>query len=277
VRGFFTQVRNFFRFGLSPLQQTHSRYFSIEIKNKFERLLEYRIRHVDYFVQALMHRSYLPFLDQPAVQSNERLEFLGDSVLNTVIAEYLYKTYPYKEEGELTVMRSRVVNRNALVQFAKQIHLRDFLFMSSSAAQAGEKGADTIHADAFEALIGAIYLDGGYDAAQRFVIRQLREAVTNGLSFTTDANFKSALLEYSQGKGMGVPRYAVMKEEGPDHDRTFTISVSIENKSIGIGSGKNKKFAEQSAAESALAFLKQHDKEKPSIHSNNDNYHDNTE
>jgi ribonuclease-3 len=221
-----------------------------------------------------MHRSYLPFLEHPAVQSNERLEFLGDSVLNTVIAEYLYRMYPDKEEGELTVMRSRVVNRKALVQFSKQIQLREFLFLSSSAAQAGEKGADTIDADAFEALIGAIYTDGGFHAAKQFILRQLHRAIENGLSFTTDANFKSALLEYAQGRGFGIPWYSVVKEEGPDHDRTFTVCVILENKSIGTGTGKNKKLAEQSAAESALASIKQSEKNKPTTTPTIENYHE---
>lgn len=218
-------------------------------------MLKYRIRDRGLFLQAVVHRSYLQFIEIPDLQSNERLEFLGDSILNMVVAERLFTMYPDAEEGELTVMRARLVNRKALVTYAKKIHLRDFLLLSNSAAQATEKGSDTILADAYEAVIGAMYLDGGLEEAKRFVYRQLTSALNEGTLQETDDNYKSALLEYAQANGRSLPRYVITKEEGPDHDRTFTVEVTLGEGPSGVGTGKNKKQAEQAAAEHALAQL----------------------
>lgn len=203
----------------------------------------------------MLHRSYAQFVNTPGMQSNERLEFLGDSVLNMVVAERLFAAYPRAEEGELTVLRARLVNRKALVTYAKQIHLRDFLLLSNSASQAAEKGSETIVADAYEAVIGAIYLDGGLEEARQFVNRQLVSALEEGLLQETDENYKSALLEYAQANGKAIPRYTILKEEGPDHDRTFTVEATIGEGLSGVGTGKNKKEAEQAAAENALHLI----------------------
>ncbi len=248
-------VQNFFR--TAPAIPAHSLselYSKIDFK-RFESVLQCRIRTKSLFFQAVLHRSYLQFADTQEIQSNERLEFLGDSILNMVVAERLYMLYPDAEEGDLTIMRARLVNRKALVCYAKQIHLRDFLLLSNSASQTAEKGADTILADAYEAVIGAVYLDGGLNEAKRFVERQLTSALREGALQEADENYKSALLEYAQSKGISVPHYTIMKEEGPDHDRTFTVEVSIGDGKSGIGIGKNKKEAEQAAAQHALSLL----------------------
>ncbi len=218
--------------------------------------LGYRIRNRSLFVQALIHRSYLQQTNQHG-QSNERLEFLGDSILNLVVGEYLYRRFPDSDEGELTKLRSRLVNRKALVAYSKSIDLSSFILMSPSAAQSLGKGSDTIVADTYEAIIAAIYLDGGFDAAKRFVERQLNEALHKQTVITSDENYKSMLLEYAQANGLGVPRYSIVKEEGPDHDRTFTVVVSLNSKKSGTGVGKNKKEAEQAAASMALEQLQE--------------------
>jgi ribonuclease-3 len=127
--------------------------------------------------------------------------------------------------------------------------------MSPSAAQATGKGSDTIIADTYEALIAAIYLDGGYKAAKKFIERQVLAALKSGSVVTDDENYKSMLLELAQANGWGVPRYSVIREEGPDHDRTFTVEVMLNNARRGVGKGKNKKEAEQSAAGEALSSL----------------------
>ena len=214
--------------------------------SRFQQLTGYSITNQGIFVLALLHRS---FLQRPGERdrSNERLEFLGDSVLNLVVAEYLYHGFPLAEEGELTKIRSRLVNRNA-----KEIHLMDFIFMSSSAAQSIGKGYDTIIADTYEAVIAAIYLDGGYGEAKKFVERQVLAAIKSGTVVTEDENYKSILLEYAQARGLGVPRYVISKEEGPDHDRTFTVDVFLNSVRLGSGTGKNKKEAEQAAASKAV-------------------------
>lgn len=218
--------------------------------------LRFNIRNRDLFVQALVHRSYLQQTNQHG-QSNERLEFLGDSILNLIVGEYLYHHFPNSDEGELTKVRSRLVNRKALVAYSKSINLSNFILMSQSAAQALGKGSDTIVADTYEAIIAAVYLDGGYAEAKKFVERQLVEALQNRTVITSDENYKSMLLEHAQANGLGVPRYTIVKEEGPDHDRTFTVEVSLSNRKCGTGIGKNKKEAEQAAASKALEMLQE--------------------
>jgi ribonuclease-3 len=149
------------------------------------------------------------------------------------------------------------VNRKALVAYSKSINLSKFILMSASAQASMGKGSDTIVADTYEAIIAAIYLDGGYAEAKKFVERQLTEALHKKTVITSDENYKSMLLEYAQANGFGVPRYMIVKEEGPDHDRTFTVEVSLGGKKSGEGVGKNKKEAEQAAAMQALELVQE--------------------
>ena len=222
---------------------------------EFERLIGYRIGDTDLFIHALMHRSSLQ-QRHPSSASNERLEFLGDSILNLIVGEYLYHHFPRAEEGELTKMRSRLVNRRALAAYANEIRLSDFILTSPSASGSLGKGRDTIAADSFEAVIAALYLDGGFSAARGFVERRVLGALKDGDVATADDNYKSMLLEFAQAKGLGTPRYTIVHEEGPDHDRTFTVDVSLGSASKGTGSGKNKKEAEQAAAGEAFNRLR---------------------
>jgi ribonuclease-3 len=218
---------------------------------RFQQLLGCTIHNKELFVQALLHRSFLQRMGHVG-PSNERLEFLGDSILNLVVAEHLFHRFPTAEEGELTRLRSRLVNRKALAAYGKEFGLYDFILMSESAAHSGTKGSDTIVADTYEAVIAAIYLDSGYEEAKRFVQRQVLSAVEKGVIVTEDENYKSILLEFAQARGLGIPRYTTVKQEGPDHDRTFTVEVMLGNRCKGVGSGKNKKEAEQAAARAAL-------------------------
>ncbi|HUN66110.1 MAG TPA: ribonuclease III [Bacteroidota bacterium] len=222
---------------------------------RLEATLGYNICHPQLFSEALSHRSYLQLPGNEHILSNERMEFLGDSVLNLTVAEYLYRHHLLAPEGELTKVRARLVNRKALVLYARELKLGDFLLMSPSASQVGGKGMETILADAFEAVIGAIYLDGGFPYAQEFVRTIIHNALEKGLISMDDDNFKSRLLEYAQAEGFGPPRYLTVNEEGPDHDRTFTVEVWIGNSRRGVGKGKNKKDAEQAAAEQGLQQL----------------------
>jgi ribonuclease-3 len=229
---------------------------------KFEEALQYRPCKWKLFLQALIHRSYLPFIDEQW-DSNERLEFLGDAILNFVVAEYLFKTYPDMEEGNLTKLRSRLVNRRILAQRSKDLHLSDFLLVSTSAAQSIDSGSESIIADAFESIVGAIYLDGGFPAVKRFIYTALLKNPDVLNSIMTDDNYKSTLLEYAQARSLGIPHYSVTLEEGPEHDRRFTVEVSIGVHSCGSGFGRSKKEAEQSAAANALEH----------IHQNIENFH----
>ena len=223
--------------------------------NQLQSALRYSVRNKDLFVRAVIHRSFIPVSHIEGLASNERMEFLGDSVLNFVIAEHLFGKYPEKEEGELTILRARLVNRKALAFYAKEIDLRRFLITHTNSAGVHEKGFDTILSDAYEAVIAALYLDGGMDVARNFILERLQSALNNGYLKVSDQNFKSELLELSQAKGKGIPRYQTMKEEGPDHDRTFTVQVLVGNDPFGTGVGKNKKEAEQAAAEEAIGKL----------------------
>jgi ribonuclease-3 len=222
---------------------------------RLEGTIGHHIRQRELFVEALLHRSYLQYQDLQGQKSNERLEFLGDSVLNLIVGEYLYSHYPEAEEGDLTKLRSRLVSRKALSAYSRQLNLEEFMFVSSSAAQSLERGGESILADAYEAVIAAIYLDAGYGAARRFVERQVLGALKSGIVATTDENYKSILLEHAQAHGMGAPRYSIVKEEGPDHDRTFTVEVVVGDEPCGIGVGKTKKEAEQAAAMQAVEKL----------------------
>ncbi|MDI6767335.1 MAG: ribonuclease III [Bacteroidota bacterium] len=220
-----------------------------------QKVLNYSIHNKELFHEALMHRSYLQIIGKESATSNERLEFLGDSVLNLIIGEYLYYHLPDSEEGELTKIRSRFVNRKALIILAHDLQLREFLLLSPSANQIPGKGKETILSDAFEAILGAIYLDGGYKEAKKFVERCLNNVISQGSLKLHDENYKSQLLEQSQAISLDYPKYITISEVGPDHDRTFTVEVFLGKKSFGVGVGKNKKDAEQSAAKKALQKL----------------------
>ncbi|MCU0412190.1 MAG: ribonuclease III [Bacteroidetes bacterium] len=224
---------------------------------QFEETIGYRPRDWRFFFQALLHRSYLQFVDG-YWGSNERLEFLGDSILNFIVADHLYRAYPNMEEGNLTKVRSRLVNRRILAQRSKDLRMLDFLLLSTSAAQSVEGGSDSILSDAYESVVGALYLDGGFKPACAFVHRTILSNQEVIASAMTDDNYKSALLEYAQAHGFGTPRYTVVKEEGPEHDRRFTIEVAIGSSMCGVGTGRSKKEAEQAAAAQALDQLHTH-------------------
>ncbi|MGO9481191.1 MAG: ribonuclease III [Candidatus Kryptoniota bacterium] len=226
-----------------------------------------RIRNESYFSEALTHRSALSI---PAAEninatraerrSNERMEFLGDAILDFLVAELLFVEFPDIDEGQMTRLRSLLVNQHALAECAAKINLSSFLDMSNSAQHAIEKGYETIVSDAFEAIIAAIYLDSGIHVTKKFVAKTVmprEKQVGSELFDALDKNFKSALLEFSQARGLGSPRYNLIKEEGPDHDRVFTVEVLIGEESCGTGTGKTKKAAEQAAAEMAFEILKQ--------------------
>ncbi len=232
-----------------------------KLKNRreFELRMGIRIKEEAFFIEALTHRSALSLPSNENKNSNERLEYLGDAVLNMLVAEILFNEYPDLDEGQMTRLRSLLVNQHALAERAISIDLSSFMIMSASAQQAIEKGYETIISDAIEAVIAAIYLDGGLGSARKFVRQKVMppelhadKEMFRGL----DRNFKSALLELAQARGLGAPKYNLLKEEGPDHDRTFTVGVLIGDTARGSGSGKTKKAAEQAAAEQAYESLK---------------------
>jgi ribonuclease III len=224
--------------------------------SELEALVGFSIKDRSYFIQALMHRSFLEQNSEYDL-SNERLEFLGDSVLSLIVAEFLYQTYPSKDEGFLTKIRAKLVNRIALADASERINLAKYLLVSKNLSNSFTNGSRTVLCDALEALIGAIYLDNGLIAAKEFITRVLIEPNAKEGEFLIDENYKSQLLEYSQASKMENPVYSVVNEEGPQHNRIFTIKVSINNVDYGVGTGRNKKSAEQKAAQAAMNVLNQ--------------------
>ena len=218
---------------------------------KLERLVGFRIKNEEFFLQALLHRSFLEQNSEFEV-SNERLEFLGDAVLSVTVAEYLFKKFTNEDEGFLTKVRAKFVNKIALSDVAQEINLSELLLVGKNLLPGFSINSKTILADAFEALIGAIYLDNGLKAAQAFISRVLIIPYSKAGIHLIDENFKSQLLEYAQAKRLESPVYSVVKEEGPHHDKIFTIKVTIGEKEYGVGSGRSKKAAEQNAAEEAI-------------------------
>lgn len=220
---------------------------------KLEELIGKKITNPDRFIEALTHRSAL---DQTKFKtSNERLEFLGDAVLGMVIAETLFEMFPQTNEGLLTKMRSNLVNKNNLYEVAQVINLYQFLFIQEDLVSGQSLGIKSILADATEALIGAIYTEYGYTVAKDFILKFILEpGLTKGVH-VTDENYKSQLLELIQKKKVELPRYYVVEESGPEHDRVFTVRVSVGLHVLGEGKGRNKKSAEQVAAKMALDRL----------------------
>ena len=204
----------------------------------------YTFRQHSLFKQALTHPSMGP-------HHNQRLEFLGDAVLELCVSEKIYAQHPEMHEGAMTQLRQRLVREESLAEAAGRIGLGEYLLMDKSCASTGGRQNPSVLCDAFEAVLAAVYLDGGLDAARSVVLRLLGDCSQTGIN---DA--KSALQEYLQGEGRDMPAYATVGEAGPPHERVFTAAVLIEGREIARGEGKSKKRAEQEAAAAALKIIK---------------------
>lgn len=218
---------------------------------QLEKFFGFQINNSQYFIKALTHRSYLEVLPQ-LTKSNERLEFLGDSVLSLIVSHHLFETFEDEEEGFLTKYRSLMVNRDALAKAATAMNLKEFILYDGRFVSGSSSGLKTILADALEAIIGAIYLDQGFETAKEVVHKWIIEPNTLDGSLPIDKNYKGRLLELAHSQGMESPIYKVINEEGPEHDKKFTVVVKINGEIYGSGEGKSKKTAEQAAAKSAL-------------------------
>ncbi len=231
--------------------------FSPSGQSSFARLeasLGYTFKQLHYLETALSHRSFIYHKEKSAnfETSNERLEFLGDAVLDLIITEYLFNRFPSEREGKLSKMKSLVVSARVLAISAKRFNLGDHILLSRSEAKSGGRERMSILADTWEAVLGAVYLDGGLSAAQNMVQMSLIEIIDEVLSDEDLKNYKSKLLEYAQSKGYGTPDYKIIEESGPEHSKRFSIGVYVKNRKWGEGLGQSKKDAEQSAAREAL-------------------------
>lgn len=220
-------------------------------------IISYHFRDPSILSEALTHRSYAKSSSDDDGPTFERLEFLGDSILGMIVAEDLYKMFPGKPEGKLTKLKAALVNEQTLSTIAREMGLGDHILLSAEEAAAGGRDRPSITSDCFEAVIAAIYLDGGLEPARKFVGEFIMSRIEDVQADASIRNFKGELLELTQGQGAGVPRYEVIDERGPDHDKTFTVTVHGFGKKLGVGKGHSKKEAEQNAAHEALRKARQ--------------------
>lgn len=218
----------------------------------FEKSIQVDFKDKSLLTQAFVHRSYINENRGLKLDHNERLEFLGDAVLELVITDYLYHKYPQKPEGELTAYRSSLVNSNTLASVAEKIGMNSFLLLSRGEAKDTGRARQYILANTFEALIGAIYLDQGYDAAQTFIAAHLFGLIEDIVQKKSFIDAKSRFQEMAQEKVSITPSYKLIKESGPDHNKIFSVGVFLSEQQVATGDGKSKQEAEQKAAEKAL-------------------------
>lgn len=220
-----------------------------------QKLIGFKISNPNLYLKALTHRSYLE-VNPTLTKSNERLEFFGDSVLNMVVAKFLLKKFPKKNEGFLTKVRAAIVNRYHLSKSAEELGLDKLILFNDKYLRGSKDGFQTIMADALEALIAAIYLDKGIKKTEKFIHKKIIKSFEFEKEFLIDKNYKGQLLEYTHAKKLPIPYYKVVNEEGPSHSKKFNIQVFIGDEIYGEGSGKNKKVAEQEASRMALQKFK---------------------
>ncbi len=225
--------------------------------NVLQKVIQIKFKNKRYLRQAMTHKSFANENRSKVVKDNERLEFLGDAVLNLVISDIIFKQFADYPEGELAKTRAVVVSAPTLARTAKRLELGQYLFLGKGEEMTGGRDRDSILADAFEALIGAIYLDRGLKEVARFIKKYLTEEIEMVDSGEYIQDYKTILQEEIQKRSNTRPLYRVIHEEGPDHDKRFTVQVEYKNLVIGTGIGKNKKEAQQKAAANAIAKLEE--------------------
>lgn len=223
----------------------------IEGLEAFSRKIEVKFKNTDLLVNAFVHRSYLNENHQTKMESNERLEFLGDAVLELVVTEYLFTGYQ-KPEGELTAIRSALVRGKHLSQIADKIGLFEYILLSQGEKNGSDKSKSLIMANAFEALVGAIYLDQGYDVVKKFILDNVVSNTQEIINSKLYVDAKSEFQEKVQEKFKVTPHYKVLEESGPDHNKNFISGVFIDKDLAAKGEGSSKNLAEQDAAKVAL-------------------------
>lgn len=221
--------------------------------SEFERIIQYKFKDKNLLKKALTHSSYCRENDILPRSNNERLEFLGDAFFDAIISTALYKSLEGIDEGKLTKTRSLIVCEKSLAAVGKRIDIGHYLNMGKGEEHSGGRCRNSINADAVEAVVGAIYLDGGYDEAERFVMREFNETIKLALEGKLFTDYKTQVQEKLQENG-GIVHisYHLDKEEGPDHDKIFYVHLICDGKKLGSGSGRSKKEAEQNAARATL-------------------------
>lgn len=240
------------------------------------RITGFPVGDLSLYEHAMRHRSLLRGRPGSEVESNERLEFLGDAILGAVTAEYLYLNYPNEAEGFLTRLRAKLVNGKALAAHGRRLGLDQLIMISDNLRQQGKaQKLTSVMADAFEALIGALYLDQGADAARQFIVDQMLAPQDLDALMEREDNHKSLLLEFAQARGWPQPVYRTEEATGPSHNRRFTVQVLVQGNPEGRGVGKSKKQAEQVAAASALETLRGAEAQGEETDANTNAFHEN--
>ena len=224
--------------------------------SKLEKKIGIHFKNEDLFKQAFVHRSYLNENKRFPLDQNERLEFLGDAVLELVVTEYLYRKYK-NPEGELTNWRAALVKGEKLSELAEKLQYDHYLYLSRGEKKGSEKARRLILANTFEAVLGALYLDQGFAACEKFIKKHLLGELKGIIENKAYIDAKTRLQEYFQDKKGMTPEYFLLEAKGPDHDKYFRIGVRIEGKKLGFGEGSSKQKAEQAAAHNALENLEQ--------------------
>ncbi len=228
---------------------------------ELEKRIGYVFRNKDFLLTALTHSSFVNETKQKtSLRSNERLEFLGDSILSVIVSEHIYRSSPELDEGYLTRIRANIVCENSLSEFAREIELGSYLRMGHGEAVTNGRDRKSTVADAFEALLAAIYLDGGIDQARRFLMPRVKKALSK-ISKGGNEDYKSRLQKIVQQTPEEILEYVLIGEEGPPHDRVFTFRVMLNSNCLGEGVGRTKREAEQNAAREALSVLGELDEE----------------
>ena len=218
---------------------------------KIKEITGYKPRDITLYENAFTHKS---MVKETGVQSNERLEFMGDSVINMIVAEYLYETFPNENEGFLTKIRTKIVCSKGLSTLASKLNLHEYIQMNDKAMSHNWNTNQRILEDTFESLFGALYLDRGIECCKKFMIKLINKHYDNEC-LVIDTNYKEILMKFAQKRNMPMPEYIITHENGPDHNKMFTVQIKINNKKISEGSDKSKKNAEQNAANLALNCL----------------------
>lgn len=220
--------------------------------SEFEKIIDYKFKNKKLLEQALSHSSYINEARRNHIENNERLEFLGDAVLELVISEYIYIKYTNMPEGELTKFRASIVCEPTLAQQAKKLKIGKYIMLGKGEKTTGGDGRDSILADAFEAVIGAVYLDGGIESAKKYILAIMNPIISSLQQSFKTMDYKTYLQEIVQKTSKETVRYEIIDEIGPDHSKEF-IAVAIHgNEKLGQGKGRTKKEAEQNAAMDAL-------------------------
>ncbi len=223
---------------------------------ELEQKIEYFFKNKDFLEESLQHSSWVNENPEKNLRDNERLEFLGDAVVNLVVATCLMDKFPQLNEGDLSRIRANLVNETQLADLARGLELGPYLLLGKGELLTNGREKNSILADAFEAVVASVYLDGGFNNAFSFVQKCFNPLLTDAVSPESNLDFKSRLQEIVQTRQTEMPEYKIIKENGPDHDKTFHVKIEVFD-ILAIGIGKSKKMAEQDAARTALELLKE--------------------